>query len=164
MQKAEAKEAELKGPSNSWKASDCISVQETILSMAAQLKQSKESRNDASSKRNDSESQRSVSKPPFHNSKGKLGDTKKHKGKTYYYCPNDHKVGHWVTHHPSKCKSKPADSDKSESQSRNTSSRSNSQKVSVDPDKMKYALQTIIEQNPTNVDTATNAFTALIQE
>ena len=76
-----------------------------------------------------------------------------------------HKVGNWVTHHPSKCKSKPpADKDKSESQSSNQSSRSNSQKVSVDPEKMKFALQTIIEQNPTNMDTATNAFIALIQE
>ena len=76
-----------------------------------------------------------------------------------------HKVGNWVTHHPSKCKSKPpADKDKSESQSSNQSSRSNSQKVSVDPEKMKFASQTIIEQNPTNMDTATNAFIALIQE
>ena len=36
--------------------------------------------------------------PLFAQKQGKLGDTKQWNGKTYHFCPTNHKHSHWHTH------------------------------------------------------------------
>ena len=41
--------------------------------------------------------------PPFGQKQGKLGDTKQWNGKTYHFCPANHKHSHWHAHKVEDC-------------------------------------------------------------
>ena len=41
--------------------------------------------------------------PPFAQNQGKLGDTKQWNGKTYHFCPANHKHSYWHTHKVEDC-------------------------------------------------------------
>ena len=85
-----------------WKPSDKTPEEQT-LAMVAQQQQIKKSPNNATkSKPSSGQSSKAMEKdkknPPFANSPGKLGDKKQWNGKTYYWCPANHKHSHWHTH------------------------------------------------------------------
>lgn len=178
MLKAEAKEAEIKNPDPSkWTASD-RTPQEQVLAMMTQVVQtskgnSNNNENDNDSNTNDKSNNNSSDKdrPPFYNSKGKLGDKKEWKGKTWYYCDAPHPKGNWVTHDPAGCRLKAKmekDGDQSSSSdsrpsSNENQSSSNNNKVLVDESKIRQAMAALVEQPPTDVDHATAAFLALLR-
>jgi hypothetical protein len=172
MLKAEAKEAEIKSPDPSnWKASD-QTPQEQVLAMMTKVVQKPKgnSDNDDNSNTNDNNSS-DTARPPFYNSKGKLGDTKEWKNKTWYYCDAPHPKGHWVTHDPAGCRLKAkmekddaqSSSSNSQSSSNETESSSNNNKVLVDESKIRQAMAALVEQPPTDAEHATAAFLALLR-
>mmetsp|Transcript_26701 Transcript_26701/g.37854 ORF Transcript_26701/g.37854 Transcript_26701/m.37854 type:complete len:442 (+) Transcript_26701:1524-2849(+) len=81
-------------------------------------------------------------RPPFLNSKGKEGDTKKWKQKTYYYCDSNHRNGHWVLHKPTDCKLK--QEDKPEEFSNTSSPTPDEPQVQVDDNRIR-AMQALLD-------------------
>ena len=65
------------------------------------LSPKKESASKSPSKDKDKEKEKKG--PPFAHKEGKLGDTKQWNGRTYYYCPANHKHSHWHTHKVEEC-------------------------------------------------------------
>jgi hypothetical protein len=79
-----------------WKPSD-RSPEEQAVAMIAQGKAA------TTTPKTDDKS-KTGNKPPFWNSEGKDGETKKWKEDTYYYCPSkNHRNGHWHKHKPEDC-------------------------------------------------------------
>jgi hypothetical protein len=70
-------------------------------------------------------------RPPFADKPGKLGDSKKWNDNVYYWCPGQHKAGHWVRHKPEKCHG-----GKGKAQSQQASSK---KEVQVDPNRTTQA-------------------------
>ena len=119
--------------------------EEQTLAMVAQQQQDKpkgsssskkESSSKSSSKDKDKEKEKKG--PPFAHKEGKLGDTKQWNGKTYYYCPANHKHSHWHTHKVEECNTYKK---MIKQQKDNASpSSSNNNHVTVDPDKVKQGI------------------------
>ena len=79
----------------------------TMLAMVAQQQQQskpKASTKDIKSKPDNKHLEKKI--PPFSNTKGKLGHTKQWNGKTYCYCPANHKRSHWHAHNVKACNTK----------------------------------------------------------
>jgi hypothetical protein len=97
--------------------------------------------------------------PPFKDAKGKKGDTKKWKGKTYHYCPADHKNGHWVQHNPDNCQlaKKQAEQKKNPD---NQTNKPNGAKVQVDAEQLKRAF--IAVNGEESEETVSNKIEALL--
>ena len=85
-----------------WKPSDKTPEEQTLAMVAQQQQIKKGSNNPTKSKPNSTQCAKPTEKdknnPPFATSPGKLGNTKQWNGKTYYWCPANHKHSHWHTH------------------------------------------------------------------
>ena len=93
----------------------------------------------------------------FANSPSNLGDTKQWNGKTYYWCPANHKYSHWHTHKVEECntyKKMIKEQDKSNSDDK--------KKVTVDEDKLKKGMAAIFPSSDFNTDDLAEALAAAI--
>ena len=149
MTDAEAKYNEL---AKKWKPSD-RSSEEVIIAMLANLKGEGKSdkgkrKPDKSKGRGNKRKKGDYEPPPFAKEKGKEGDTKKFKGKTYYCCEGDHKNGHWVLHEPAKCRSK----EKGGKSDKGKGKDSSKPKVEVDYEKLKTAAAALANADPGDLD------------
>jgi len=79
--------------------------------------------------------------PPFASQPGKEGDTKEFNEKTYYYCSGEHKVGHWVTHKPEKCRAK----QKKPANGKKKTGSNKDKRVVVDSDKLRAAVSVLAQ-------------------
>ena len=90
-----------------WKPSDKTPEEQTLAMVSQQQQVKKGSNNPTKSKPNSTQGAKPTEKnkknAPFENSPGKLGDTKQWNGKTYYWCPANHKHSHWHTHKVEEC-------------------------------------------------------------
>ena len=99
--------------------------------------------------------------PPFAHKEGKLGDTKQWNGKTYYYCPANHKHSHWHTHKVEECNTYKKMS-KQENDNAYSSS-SNNNHVTVDPDKVKQGMAALFPSGDFHTDDLANALIAVLE-
>ena len=152
MNDAEAKFNEL---SKNWKPND-RSNDEVILAMLANLKSGAQAdtggkkRGKGKGNKGGKGKKGDYKPPPFADEKGKEGDTKKHNGKTYYYCSGEHKDGHWVQHKPSECRSK----GKNKSPGGDGRAKGNNAKkgkVEVDQDKIQTAAAALADMDTSNL-------------
>ena len=95
--------------------------------------------------------------PPFANSPSKLGDTKLWNGKTYYWCPANHKHSHWHTHKVEECNAY-----NKMMKEQNKSNNHDQKKVTVDEDKLKKGMATIFPSGDFNTDDLAEALTVAI--
>ena len=84
-----------------WRPSNKTPEEQT-LTMVAQQQQAKNRSNKSTTfKPNSGQSSKTMEKdkksPPFAKTPGKLGDTKQWNGKTYHWCPANHKHSRWHT-------------------------------------------------------------------
>ena len=150
-----------------WRPSDKTPEEQT-LAMVAQQQQNKpkgssspkkESTSKSPSKDKDKEKEKKG--PPFAHKEGKLGDTKQWNGKTYYYCPANHKHSHWHTHKVEECNTYKK---MIKQQNDNASSSSiNNNHVTVDPDKVKQGMAALFPSGDFNTDDLANALVAVLE-
>ena len=90
-----------------WKPSDKTPEEQTLAMVAQQQQVKKGSNSPTKSKPNSTQCAKPMEKdknnPPFATSPGKLGNTKQWNGKTYYWCPANHKHSHCHTHKVEEC-------------------------------------------------------------
>ena len=149
-----------------WRPSDKTPEEQT-LAMVAQQQQNpkglssskKESSSKSSSKDKDKEKDKKG--PPFAQKEGKLGDTKQWNGKTYYYCPANHKHSHWHTHKIEECNTYKK-MIKQEKENASPSS-SNNNHVTVDPDKVKQGMAALFPSADFDTDDLANALVAVLE-
>ena len=99
MDSAQKKFTDLKAQ-NDWKPSD-KSPDEHLVSLLAQFKRNSGANSGNANSQDNSGQKGKRESPPFAKHSGTEGQTKKWKGKTYYYCPKKHSNGaHWVCHKP----------------------------------------------------------------
>ena len=144
-----------------WKPSDKTPEEQT-LAMVAQQQQAKKSPNNATkTKPSTGQSSKATEKekknPPFANSPGKLGDTKQWNGKTYYWCPANHKHSHWHTHKVEECNTY-----KKMLKDKNGSTDGDKKEVSVDENKLKKGMAAIFPSGDFNTDDLAEALAAAI--
>ena len=150
-----------------WRPSD-KTPEEQSLAMVAQQQQNKpkglsspkkESTSKSPSKDKDNEKEKNG--PPFAHEEGKLGDTKQWNGKTYYYCPANHKHSHWHNHKDEECntykKMVKQQNDK------DSSSSINNNHVTVDPDKVKQGMAALFPSGDFDADDLANALVAVLE-
>ena len=119
----------------------------------------KESSSKSSSKDKDKEKDKKG--PPFAQKEGKLGDTKQWNGKTYYYCPANHKHSHWHTHKVEECNTykKMIKQEKDNA----SPSSSNNNHVTVDPDKVKQGMAALFPSGDFDTDNLADALVAVLE-
>ena len=144
-----------------WRPSDKTPEEHTV-AMVAQRQQTKESSNNSTkSKTNSSQSSKTTEKdkksPPFANSPSKLGDTKQWNGKTYYWCPVNHKHSHWHTHKVGECNTY-----KKMIKGQDKSNNDHKKKVTLDQDKLKKGMAAIFPSGNFDTDNLAKALTAAI--
>ena len=150
-----------------WRPSDKTPEEQT-LAMVAQQQQTKpkslsSSKKESSSKSSskDKDKEKEKKEPPFAQKEGKLGDTKQWNGKTYYYCPANHKHSHWHTHKVEECNTyKKMIKQEKENAS---SSSSNNNHVTVDPDKVKQGMAALFPSGDFDTDDLANALVAVLE-
>ena len=144
-----------------WKPSDKTPEEQTLAMVAQQQQVKKGSNNPTKSKSNSGQSAKPTEKgkksPPFVNSPGKLGDTKQWNGKTYYWCPANHKHSHWHTHKVEECNTY-----KKMMKEQNKSNNDDQKKVTVNEDKLKKGMATIFPSGDFNTDNLAEALAAAI--
>ena len=150
-----------------WRPSDKTPEEQT-LAMVAQQQQNKpkgssspkkESSSKLSSKDKDKEKEKKG--PLFAHKEGKLGDTKQWNGKTYYYCPANHKHSHWHTH---KVEEYNTYKKMLKQEKDNTSqSSSNNNHVTVDPDKVKQGMAALFPSGDFDTDDLADALVAVLE-
>ena len=119
----------------------------------------KESTSKSPSKDKDKEKEKKG--PPFAHKEGKLGDTKQWKGKTYYYCPANHKHSHWHTHKVEECNTyKKMIKQQNDNVS---SSSSNNNHVTMDLDKVKQAMAALFPSGDFDTADLANALVAVLE-
>ena len=144
-----------------WKPSD-KTPEEQILAMVVQQQQAKKSPNNSTkSKPSSGQSSKTMEKekknPPFANSPGKLGDMKQWNGKTYYWCPANHKHSHWHTHKVEECNTY-----KKMLKEQNKSTNEDKKEVSVDENKLKKGMAAIFPSSDFNTDDLAKALAPAI--
>ena len=87
----------------------------------------------------------------------KLGDTKQWNGKTYYWCPANHKHSHWHTHKVEECNTY-----KKMLKEQNKSTSEDKKEVSVDENKLKKGMAAIFPSGDFNTDDLAEALAAAI--
>ena len=134
-----------------WKPSDKTPEEQTLAMVAQQQQAKKSSNNSTKSKPSSGQSSKATEKdkknPPFANSPGKLGDTKQWNGKTYNWCPANHKHSHWHTHKVEECNTY-----KKMIKEENNPNNDDQKKVTVDEDKLKKGMATIFPSGDFNTD------------
>ena len=130
--------------------------------MVAQQQQTKKTlKNPTKSKSSSGQSSQTTEKekkiPPFANSPGKLGDMKQWNGKTYYWCPANHKHSDWHTHKVEECNTY-----KKMIKEKNNSNNDDQKKVTVDEDKLKKGMAAIFPSGDFNTDGLAEALAAAI--
>ena len=125
-----------------WKPSDKTPEEQTLAMVAQQQQVKKGPNNPSKSKPNSTQGAKPTEKdkknPPFANSPSKLGDTKQWNGKTYYWCPANHKHSHWHTHKVEECNTY-----NKMMKEKNKSNNDDQKKVTVDEDKLKKGMAAI---------------------
>ena len=144
-----------------WKPSDKTPEEQTLAMVAQQQQTKKNPKNPTKSKSSSEQSSQATEKekksPPFANSPGKLGDTKQWNGKTYYWCPANHKHFHWHTHKVEECNTY-----KKMIKEKNNSNNDDQKKVTVDEDKLKKGMAAIFPSGDFNTDDLAEALAAAI--
>ena len=95
--------------------------------------------------------------PPFANSPGKRGDTKQWNGKTYYWCPANHKHSHWHTHKVEECNTY-----KKMLKEQDKPNNDDKKKVTIDEDKLKKGMAAIFPSSNFNTDDLAEALAVAI--
>ena len=163
MSQATAKFNELKDHT-SWKPSDLSAEEQFIAMMNKQLQssQKKPNKNNKNNKnKNDKKKKDEGSKkpPPFASQQGKPGDSKEWDGKTWHYCPFDHKTSHWVLHEPKDCKMAKAKHKKGP----NTNAQAGANKqVKVDADKLRSAIAELQNSDSSSPEEVARAVLAVL--
>ena len=144
-----------------WKPSDKTPEEQTLAMVAQQQQAKKNPNNQTKAKPSSGQKSKSVEKdkksPPFANSPGKLGDTKQWNGKTYYWCPANHKHSHWHTHKVEECNTY-----KKMLNEQNKSTHEDKKEVSVDEAKLKKGMAAIFPSGDFNTDDLAEALAAAI--
>ena len=143
------------------KPSDKTPEEQTLVMVAQQQQVKKGSNNPTKSKPNSRQSAKPMEmdkkSPPFANSPSKLGDTKQWNGKTYYWCPANHKHSHWHMHKVEEC-----NTFKKMMKEQNKSNNDDQKKVTVDEDKLKKGMAAIFPSSNFNTDDLAEALAAAI--
>ena len=87
-----------------WKPSDLSAGEQLIEMMSKQLQSLQNKKMHKNNKNNNKEDNNDKKSPPFAIHQGKPGDSEEWDGKTWCYCPFNHKTSHWVLHTPKHCK------------------------------------------------------------
>ena len=144
-----------------WKPSDKTPEEQTLAMVAQQQQVKKGSNNPTKSKPNSGQSAKPTEKdkknPPLVNSPGKLGNTKQWNGKTYYWCPANHKHSHWHMHKVEEC-----NTHKKMTKEQNESNNDDQKKVTVDEDKLKEGMAAIFPSGNFNTDDLAEALAVAI--
>ena len=144
-----------------WKPSDKTPEEQTLAMVAQQQQTKKNPKNPTKSKSSSGQSSQATEKEkkssPFANSPGKLGDTKQWNGKTYYWCPANHKHSHCHTHKVEECNTY-----KKMIKEKNNSNNDDQKKVTVDEDKLKKGMAAIFPSGDFNTDDLAEALAAAI--
>ena len=144
-----------------WKPSDKTPEEQTLAMVAQQQQAKKSPNNPTKSKPSSGQSSKTTEKdkksPPFANSPCKLGDTKQWNGKTYYWCPANHKHSHWHTHKVEECNTY-----KKMIKEQNKSTNKDKKEVSVDENKLKKGMAAIFPSGDFNTDDLAEALAAAI--
>ena len=134
-----------------WKPSDKTPEEQTLAMVAQQQQAKKRPKNPTKSKPSSGQSSQTTEKerksPPFANSLGKLGNMKQWNGKTYYWCPANHKHSHWHTHKVKECNTY-----KKMIKEKNNANNDDQKKVTVDEDKLKKGMAAILPSSNFNTD------------
>ena len=143
-----------------WKPSDKTPEEQT-LAMVAQQQQAKKSPNNPtkpkpSSGQSTKTTEKDKKNPPFATLPGKLGDTKQWNGKTYYWCPANHKHSRWHTHKVEEC------STYKKMLKEQKSTNEDKKEVTVDENKLKKGVATIFPSSDFNTDDLAEALAAAI--
>ena len=144
-----------------WKPSDKTPEEQTLAMVAQQQQVKKGSNNATKSKPNSTQlakpTEKDKNNPPFATSPGKLDDTKQWNGKTYYWCPANHKHSHWHTHKVEECNTY-----KKMLKEQNNSTNEDKKEVSVDENKLKKGMAAIFPSGDFNTDDLAEALAAAI--
>ena len=144
-----------------WKPSDKTPEEQTLAMVAQQQQVKNGSNNPTKSKPYSAQGAKPMDKdkknPPFANSPSKLGNTKQWNGKTYYWCPANHKHSHWHTHKVEECNTY-----KKMMKEQNKSNNDNQKKATVDEDKLKKGMAAIFSSGDFNTDDLAEALAAAI--
>ena len=144
-----------------WRPSDKTPEEQTLAMVAQQQQTKKSSNNSTKSKPNSRQSSKTIEKekksPPFANSPSKLGGTKQWNGKTYYWCPANHKHSHWHTHKVEECNTY-----KKMLKEQDKSNNDDKRKVTMDEDKLKKGMAAIFPSGDFNTNDLAEALTAAI--
>ena len=144
-----------------WRPSDKTLEEQTLAMVAQQQQTKKSSNNSTKSKPNSGQSSKTTEKdkksPPFANSPSKLRDTKQWNGKTYYWCPANHKHSHWHTHKVEECNTY-----KKMLKEQDKPNHDDKKKVTVDEDKLKKGMATIFPSGDFNTDDLAKALAVAI--
>ena len=144
-----------------WKPSDKTPDEQTLAMVAQQQQAQKSPNNPTKSKPSSGQSTKSTEKdkknPPFATSPGKLGETKQWNGKTYYWCPANHKYSHWHTHKVEECNTY-----KKMLKEQNKSMNEDKKEVTVDENKLKKGMAVIFPSRDFNTDDLAEALAAAI--
>ena len=151
-----------------WKPSDKTPEEQTLAMVAQQSNKSssgtKSNKRKAESKASDGDKDKK--QPPFAHKDGKLGDSKEWNGKTYYWCPANHKYSHWHTHKVEDCntykKMKAGGSGKKEAPKKQIGSGVAAE-VAVDVDKLKKGMAAILPGGEFDTDDLADALAAIIK-
>ena len=135
-----------------WQPSDKTPEEQTLAMVAQQQQTKKSSNNSTKSKSNSDQGSKAMEKdkksPPFANKPGKLGDTKQWNGKTYYWCPANHKHSHWHMHKVEECNTYKKMLKEQEKSNNDDSAK----KVTMDKDKLKKGMVAIFPSGDFNTD------------
>ena len=147
-----------------WKPSNKTPKEQTLAMVAQQQQVKKGSNNPAMSNPNATQGTKPTEKdkknpPPLppHLPIYKLGDTKQWNGKTYYWCPANHKHSHWHTHKVEECNTY-----NKMMKEKNKPNNDDHKKVTVDEDKLKKGMATIFPSGDFNTDNLAEALAAAI--
>ena len=144
-----------------WKPSDKTPEEQTLAMVAQQQQAKKGSNNSTKSKPNSGQSAKPTENdkksPRFANSPSKFGDSKQWNGKTYYWCPANHKHSQWHTPKVEECNTY-----KKMMKEQNKSNNDNKKTVTVDVDKLKKGMAAIFPSSNFNTDNLAEALAAAI--
>ena len=152
-----------------WKPSDKTPEEQTLAMVAQQSNKSssgtKSNKRKAESKTSDGDKDKK--QPPFAHKDGKLGDSKEWNGKTYYWCPANHKYSHWHTHKVEDCntykKMKAGGSGKKKEAPKKQIGSGVAAEVAVDVDKLKKGMAAILPGGEFDTDDLADALAAIIK-
>ena len=142
-----------------WQPSDKTPEEQTLAMVSQQQLAKKSSSNSTMTKPNSGQSSKTTEmdkkSPPFANSLSKLGDTTQWNGKTYYWCPANHKHSHWHMHKVEECNTY-----KKMIKEQDKSNNDNMKKVTMDKHKPKKGIAAIFPSNDFNTDNLAEALAA----